>query len=70
MEVALPDLMKQEEFVDYKTLAPKLLALNNWILDGELKSGTGKPAYRSDGASGVGLAVVVVSTVFFFHVSI
>lgn len=42
----LPPLMSREEFLDHENLPPKLLALNNWLLDGNLGSNS-KPDYRA-----------------------
>lgn len=38
--------MSREDFIDSQNLPPKLLALNNWLLDGEL-GGNSKPDYRA-----------------------
>lgn len=44
--IQLPPLMTREDFLDHLNLPPKLLALNNWLLDGELGSDS-KPGYRA-----------------------
>lgn len=38
--------MSREDFIDSQNLPPKPLALNNWLLDGEL-GGNSKPDYRA-----------------------
>ncbi|KAE8153017.1 hypothetical protein BDV25DRAFT_44734 [Aspergillus avenaceus] len=45
LSVPLPSLLPRKEYLDHKNLPPKLLALNNWLLDGKLPSG-GKPDYQ------------------------
>ena len=42
-DLPLPALMARTDFLDYANLAPKLLALNNWILDN-----SGSPGYQKN----------------------
>lgn len=44
--IQLPPLMARQDFLDHLNLPPKLLVLNNWLLDGELGSDS-KPGYRA-----------------------
>lgn len=44
--IQMPPLMARQDFLDSQNLPPKLLALNNWPLDGDLGSNS-KPDYRA-----------------------
>ena len=43
--IQLPPLMTRQDFLDSQNLPPKLLALNNWLLDGD--GSDSKPDYRA-----------------------
>lgn len=58
VDLPLPALMKRDEFLDHAHLAPKLLALNNWLLDGRMKSGAA-PAYQGTRSSLVCVSIMV-----------